>query len=41
MMGELEGQIGRKVDLIEHDRLMPFAMESANRDKYLIYERRS
>lgn len=41
MIGELEGQIGRKVDLIEHDRLMPFAIESANRDKYLIYERRS
>ena len=40
MMGELERSIGRRVDLIEDGCLMPFAQESANRDKQLIYERR-
>ena len=39
MMGELEKSIGRRVDLIEDGCLMPFAVESANRDKLLIYER--
>ena len=41
MMGELEKEFGRRVDLIEEDRLLPFAVQSANRDKKLIYERRS
>ncbi len=41
MMGELERSTGRRVDLIEEDCLLPFAIESANRDKRLIYERRS
>ena len=41
MMGELEKSTGRKVDLIEEGCLLPFADESANRDKQLIYERRS
>ena len=41
MMGELEKSIGRRVDLIENDCLLPFAVESANRDKRLIYERKS
>lgn len=41
MMGELEKSTGRRVDLIENGCLMPFAVESANRDKQLIYERRS
>lgn len=41
MMGELEKSTGRHVDLIENGCLMPFAVESANRDKQLIYERRS
>ena len=41
MMGELEKSTGRRIDLIEKDCLMPFAVESANRDKLLIYERRS
>lgn len=41
MMGELEKSTGRRVDLIEEGCLMPFAVESANRDKQLIYERRS
>ena len=40
MMGELERSTGRRVDLIEDGCLMPFAVESANRDKRLIYERR-
>ena len=41
MMGELEKSTGRKVDLIEEGCLLPFAVESATRDKQLIYERRS
>ena len=40
MMGELERSTGRRVDLIEEGCLLPFAVESANRDKRLIYERR-
>lgn len=36
---EIEDLIGRKVDLVEDGTLMPFAAESANRDKQLIYER--
>ena len=39
MMGELERSTGRHVDLIEDGCLLPFAEESANRDKRLIYER--
>ena len=41
MMGELEKSTGRRVDLIEEGCLLPFAAKSANRDKKLIYERRS
>ena len=40
MIGELERSTGRRVDLIEDGCLLPFAVESANRDKRLIYERR-
>ncbi|MDY6394422.1 MAG: nucleotidyltransferase domain-containing protein [Bacteroidales bacterium] len=40
MMGELERSTGRRVDLIEDGCLMPFAVESVNRDKRLIYERK-
>ena len=40
MMGELERSTGRRVHLIEDGCLMPFAVESVNRDKRLIYERR-
>lgn len=36
---DLEAIIGRNVDLIENGSLRPFAVESAERDKYLIYER--
>lgn len=39
MWREIEDLIGRKVDLVEDGTLMPFAAESANRDKQLIYER--
>lgn len=39
MMGELEKSVGRRVDLVEDGCLLPFAVESANRDKRLIYER--
>ena len=35
----LEGIIGREVDLIENGYLKPFAASSAEKDKYLIYER--
>lgn len=41
MMGELEKCTGRHIDLIEEGCLMPFAVESANRDKKLIYARNS
>ena len=40
MMGELEKSTGRRIDLIEDGCPLPFAVESANRDKVLIYERR-
>lgn len=39
MMCGLSRTIGRKVDLVEDGQLLPFAEESANRDKILIYER--
>ena len=41
MMGELEKNIGKRVDLIEEGCLLSFAVASANRDKKLIYERKS
>lgn len=36
---EMERLIGREVDLIENGFLKPFAVASAERDKYLIYEK--
>ncbi|MBQ7269261.1 MAG: nucleotidyltransferase domain-containing protein [Bacteroidales bacterium] len=36
---QLESIIGREVDLVENGYLKPFAVSSAERDKYLIYER--
>ena len=36
---DLEKAIGREVDLIENGSLKPFAAPSAERDKYLVYER--
>lgn len=39
MWSDLEELLGRKVDLVSEGTLLPFAQESANRDKILIYER--
>ena len=39
MWRELEERVGRQVDLVEEGTLLPFAVESANRDKKLVYER--
>lgn len=39
MMNELGDKIGRKVDMVEEGRLMPFAVPSVEKDKILIYER--
>ncbi len=39
MWNDLEALLDRKVDLVEEGELMPFAVESANHDKRLIYER--
>lgn len=36
---ELQELLQREVDLVETNELLPFARESANRDKFLIYER--
>lgn len=38
---ELEDLLGRKVDLVEDGRLLPFASAGADKDKMLIYERAS
>jgi len=40
MMLNLEDLLHRKVDMVEAGRLLPFAQESANHDKFLIYERK-
>ena len=39
MWDDLEKLLDRKVDLVTEGSLAPFAVESANRDKILIYER--
>lgn len=39
MINHLEGLLGRKVDLVTDGSIKPFAQESINRDKVLIYER--
>jgi len=36
---DLKEMLGREIDLIPEDSLLPFARETANRDKVLIYER--
>ncbi len=41
MWSDIEELLGRKVDLVSEGTLLPFARESANRDKILIYERTS
>lgn len=39
MWSDLEELLGRKVDLVSEETLLPFAKESAERDKILVYER--
>ena len=39
MWSDLEELLGRKVDLVSEGTLLPFAKESAEKDKILIYER--
>ena len=39
MWSDLEKLLDRSVDLVEEGELLPFAVENANRDKKLIYER--
>ncbi len=39
MWTDLEELLGRKVDLVSEGTLLPFAKESAERDKILVYER--
>jgi len=41
MILDLEKILNRPVDLVVEGDLLPFAKESANRDKVLIYERAS
>ena len=41
MLMDLQELLGRKVDLVEEGSLRPYAAETANRDKILIYERKS
>ena len=38
MWSDLEELLGRKVDLVSEGTLLPFAKESAERDKILVYE---
>ena len=38
---DLEDLIGHKVDLVEEGTLRPYASATANRDKKVIYERKS
>ena len=41
MLMDLQELLGREVDLVEEGSLRPYAAETANRDKLLIYERKS
>lgn len=41
ILNDLEEMLDRPVDLVEDGTLLPFAIESANHDKLLIYERAS
>ncbi len=41
MLMDLRELLGREVDLVVEGTLRPYAAESANRDKILIYERKS
>ena len=39
MICQLEALLNLKVDLVEEGTLLPFALQTANHDKILIYER--
>ena len=39
IINRLENSLGRKVDLVANGSVKPFALDSINRDKILIYER--
>lgn len=39
MYMDLKSLLGREIDLVEEGTLMPFAHESAEQDKKLVYER--
>ena len=39
MWNDLERLLDRKVDLVEEGELLPFAVDSSNQDRKLIYER--
>lgn len=41
IMVQMKHLLGHNVDLVEDGRLLPFAEESANHDKILIYERKN
>ena len=41
MLMDLQELLGRKVDLVVEGSLRPYTAETANRDKILIYERKS
>ena len=41
MYMDLKELLGREVDLVEEGSLRPYAAESVNRDKILIYERKT
>lgn len=40
IMCSLKKLLNREVDLVEDEGLLPFAVDSVNRDKILIYERK-
>lgn len=40
MICDLEKKLGRKVDLVSEDGLLPFARPYVEKDKILLYERR-
>jgi predicted nucleotidyltransferase len=41
IINDLQALTGRKIDLVEDGQLKPFARESAEQDKILIYERKT
>ena len=41
MICDLEDRLNRRLDMVREGQLLPFAIESANREKILVYERGS